>query len=125
MSGNEVIIHTPAEKDPIKIPLHHYPVTVSYSIFNKGKISIADPTAVEERVAEASIVFGLNSYKELCGLHLSGITLTSSELLLGCASKAAVRAKETVDMIKRTLETDNDLRWVLVIVAFVISLIFF
>lgn len=36
ISGDDVIIHTYAEKDPIPIVLHHYPVCVSYAIFNNG-----------------------------------------------------------------------------------------
>lgn len=35
-SGDEVIIHTAAQKDPIPIVLHHYPVCVSYAIFQNG-----------------------------------------------------------------------------------------
>jgi exosome complex RNA-binding protein Rrp42 (RNase PH superfamily) len=60
--------------------------SLSFQPLNKcsiySKIAVADPTAIEERVAEASLVFGINSYRELCGLHLVGMTLTSADLLL-------------------------------------------
>jgi hypothetical protein len=36
ITGQETIIHDPTEKDPIPLNLHHYPVCVSYAIFNKG-----------------------------------------------------------------------------------------
>lgn len=35
-TGDEFIIHTHSEKDPIPIVLHHYPVCISYAIFNNG-----------------------------------------------------------------------------------------
>lgn len=35
-TGDEFIIHSHAEKDPIPIVLHHYPVCISYAIFNNG-----------------------------------------------------------------------------------------
>lgn len=35
-NGEEVIIHSPAEKDPIPISLHHHPVAIAFAIFNKG-----------------------------------------------------------------------------------------
>ncbi len=35
-TGDEFIIHTHAEKDQIPIVLHHYPVCISYAIFNNG-----------------------------------------------------------------------------------------
>lgn len=72
--------------------------------------AVADPTAMEERVAEANLVFGLNSYRELCGIHFGGITLTSSELLLQCATRGAKRAKFVVDLIKDALQKDETSR---------------
>lgn len=57
VDGEDVIVHTIEEKDPLKVTLFHYPLCVSYAIFNQGKIAIADPTYLEERVAEARMVF--------------------------------------------------------------------
>ncbi|XP_052902655.1 uncharacterized protein LOC128310134 [Anopheles moucheti] len=108
VDGENVIVHTMEEKDPIKVTLFHYPICVSYGIFNHGKIAIADPTYLEERVAEAKMVIGINSYGELCGLHLGGTTLTSAELLLRTSSKASKRARLVVEKIKAAIQKDND-----------------
>lgn len=75
-----------------------------------SEISIADPTALEERVAEANLVFGLNSYRELCGLHFGGVTMTSSQLLLKCANRGARQAKHIVNMVKEALKRDEEAR---------------
>ncbi|KFB45962.1 AGAP002348-PA-like protein [Anopheles sinensis] len=107
VDGENVIVHTMEEKEPIKVTLYHYPICVSYAIFNKGAVAIADPTNLEERVAEAKIVFGLNSYGELCGLHLGGITLTSANLLLRTSKKASERARLVVEMIKAAILKDG------------------
>ncbi|XP_055840908.1 exosome complex component RRP45 [Episyrphus balteatus] len=106
----EVKIHTAAEKELIPTVLHHYPVCVSYSTFNNGEIPVADPTAIEERTAESSVAFGINSYRELCCLNLGGSTLTSSHLLLQCSQRAAKRAKLIVDQVKKALEDDAKCR---------------
>uniref|UniRef100_A0A182K3S7 Exosome complex component RRP45 n=1 Tax=Anopheles christyi TaxID=43041 RepID=A0A182K3S7_9DIPT len=108
VDGENVIVHTLEEKDPLKVTLFHYPICVSYAIFNQGKIAIADPTYLEERVAEARMVFGLNSYGELCGLHLGGTTLTSSELLLRTSTKASKRARLVVEKIKAAIQKDGE-----------------
>uniref|UniRef100_A0A182MF13 Exosome complex component RRP45 n=1 Tax=Anopheles culicifacies TaxID=139723 RepID=A0A182MF13_9DIPT len=108
VDGENVIVHTLEEKEPIKVTLFHYPICVSYAIFNQGKIAVADPTYLEERVAEAKMVFGINSYGELCGLHLGGTTLTSSDLLLRTSMKASKRARLVVDKIKAAIQKDND-----------------
>jgi 3' exoribonuclease family, domain 2 len=103
----EFIIHTPAEKDLIPIVLHHYPICVSYALFGEGKIPVADPTALEERVSDASLVLAINAYKELCCMHLTGFSLTSPRLILQCSEIAANRAKRVVEFIKSTLEEDE------------------
>lgn len=102
----EFIIHTPAEKDLIPIVLHHYPICVTYALFNGGKIPVSDPTALEERVSDASLVLAVNSYKELCCMHLAGVALTSPSLILRCSELAADRSKRIVEFIKSTLEED-------------------
>lgn len=102
----EFIIHTPAEKDLIPIVLHHYPICVTYALFNEGKIPVADPTALEERVSDASLVLAVNSYKELCCMHLTGVSLTSPSLIIRCSEMAAERSRRIVEFIKSTLEDD-------------------
>lgn len=73
-------------------------------------IVIADPSLLEERRSEASVVFGINAYRELCGLHFGGITLASLELLIKCANDGAKRAKTVVKQIKAALEADEKRR---------------
>jgi hypothetical protein len=106
----EFIIHTPAEKDLIPIVLHHYPICVSYALFGEGKIPVADPTLLEERVSEATLVLAINAYKELCCMHLTGVSLTSPRLIQKCSEIAAERARRVVEFIKSMLEDDNEER---------------
>lgn len=65
---------------------------------------------LEERRSEATVVFGINSYRELCGLHFGGITLASLELLIKCANQGAKRANAVVKQIKAALEADEKRR---------------
>ncbi|XP_055709324.1 uncharacterized protein LOC129805444 [Phlebotomus papatasi] len=118
-SGTEFTIHSHAEKDPIPLVLHHFPVCVSYVIFQDGTVACADPTDLEERVAQAKIVFGLNSYQELCGLHLGGVTLLSSGFVIDLASRGVKHAKNHIEMIRKCLEEDSKLRQEGVRVSFV------
>lgn len=83
---------------------------MNISVVFSRNIAIADPTALEERVAEANLVFGLNSYRELCGLHFGGVTMTSSQLLLKCATRGAKHAMQVVVQVKEALRLDEELR---------------
>lgn len=105
--GDSITIHTERERDAIPLVLHHFPVCVSFAIFESLDHAVADPTAVEERVAQSSVVYGINSYQELCGLHLGGSFLTSPELMIKTATIAAKQAKQFVDMIRAAVEKDT------------------
>ncbi|XP_005186893.2 exosome complex component RRP45 [Musca domestica] len=107
---DDVIIHTAAEKEPQPMVMHHYPVCVSYCTFDDGSIAVADPTVMEERTSESQMIFGINSFRELCCLNLGGSSLTSSALLLQCSKRAAKHAKYVVELVKKTLENDLSAR---------------
>uniref|UniRef100_A0A1L8DXT3 Exosome complex component RRP45 n=1 Tax=Nyssomyia neivai TaxID=330878 RepID=A0A1L8DXT3_9DIPT len=109
-TGTEFTIHTAAEKDPIPLVLHHFPVCVSYVIYQDGTVACADPTDLEERVAQAKMVFGLNSYQELCGLHLGGVTLLSAGFVIDLASRGVKHAKNHIEMVKKCIEEDTKVR---------------
>lgn len=83
---------------------------MSYALFEDGKIPVADPTAIEERISNASIVLAINSYKELCSMHLTGVTLTSPRLIQSCTEMAAERSRRIVEYIKHTLEENKKQR---------------
>lgn len=83
-------------------------LTLSLHIFSENVV--ADPTVIEERVSEAQLVFGVNAYRELCGLHLGGSALTSYDKILLYANRAATRAAEVVQIIKSALEEDINAR---------------
>ncbi|XP_037813085.1 exosome complex component RRP45 isoform X2 [Lucilia sericata] len=103
---DDVVIHTEAEKEPLPMVMHHYPVCVSYCTFDDGRIAVADPTIMEERTSESQMIFGINSFRELCCLNLGGSSLTSSTLLLQSSKRASNQAKKVVDLVKQTLEND-------------------
>jgi hypothetical protein len=80
---------------------------VTYALFHEGKVPVADPTVLEERVSDASLVLAVNQYKELCCMQLTGVSLTSPMLIMQCTEWATERAKRIVDFIKVSLEEDS------------------
>lgn len=85
-------------------------ININLEHFLQRSIVIADPSLLEERRSEATVVFGINSYRELCGLHFGGITLASLELLIKCANQGAKRANAVVKQIKAAIEADEKRR---------------
>lgn len=75
-------------------------------------VIVGDPNLLEENTAEAHLILGLNSYKELCGLHLGGSAMMSVEDIQSYAQKGAKRAHDVVQQIKKVLEEDAEKRFV-------------
>lgn len=72
---------------------------------------MADPTLLEEGVADTHITICLNAYKELCGLHLGGKAELTMDVILGITKKAAKRAETVITQIKEALEKDKESRF--------------
>ncbi|KAM3968151.1 exosome complex component Rrp45 [Aphomia sociella] len=119
-SGDSVIIHTLVEKDPIPTVLYHYPVCLTFAIF-QNNILVSDPSFIEESVCTSSteegintggglLVVGMNQYREVCLLNLTGASLYNSKIVHQAITSAADRCKEIVDTIKMTIINDDTLR---------------
>lgn len=118
-SGEKVIIHTLAEKDPIPTVLYHYPVCSTFAIFNNN-ILISDPSFIEESVCASNseegnisgglLVVGMNQYKELCLLNLTGAAIYNSSIVHRATLSAADKCKSIVDLVKKTIISDDNLR---------------
>lgn len=107
LDGREVIVHQLDERDPVPLTILHYPLTLSFALFDQGKIYALDPTNLEERSADGKLVLGLNAYRELCTLQISGDgVFIRKEAVLSCANVAASRAVEMVEMLKKCLAAD-------------------
>ncbi|CAH2063023.1 unnamed protein product, partial [Iphiclides podalirius] len=118
-SGDKVIIHTLAEKDPIPTVLYHYPVCLTFAIFGND-ILLLDPNFIEESVCTSSteeggnrggiLVVGMNQYKELCLLNLTGAAIYNSNIVHKALLSASERCKEVVDIVKKIIFEDDNLR---------------
>ncbi|CAG9792154.1 unnamed protein product [Diatraea saccharalis] len=119
-SGDRVIIHTIAEKDPIPTVLYHYPVCMTFAIFN-NEVLLSDPSFIEESVCTSSteegintggglLVIGMNQYKELCLLDLNGAALYDSNIVHKAIISAAESSKQIVDLVKQRINSDDTMR---------------
>ncbi|KAF4524684.1 hypothetical protein B566_EDAN009528, partial [Ephemera danica] len=110
LEGENLNILDASVRDFIPLSIRHYPVCVSFAIFNEGKRMAVDPSELEERVAEAQLTLGVNAYRELCGVYLVGSTPNGPEVVRKCGNKAASRSVEVVAQIKQAIAKDNEAR---------------
>ena len=115
-SNSLLQVHPPSEKDPVKLSIHHYPICTTYAFFVqddescKDKVTLKDPSSIEESVMDGKIVLGMNPYREICTLHLAGKMLIDKCTVLKLTHSAAENAKVSVDIIKNALERDEKAR---------------
>ncbi|CAH2234554.1 jg9174 [Pararge aegeria aegeria] len=118
-SGESVIIHTLAENDPIPTVLYHYPVCLTFAIF-QNNVLISDPSYIEETVCTSTtedgntigglLVVGMNQYKEICLLNHTEAAIHNSNIVHRAIQSAAERSKSVVDLIKAEIIRDDNLR---------------
>lgn len=116
--GDEVIIHTLSEKDPIPTVLYHYPICFNYALFDD--VLVSDPTYLEESVCNSAkdegmatgtaLVIGLNQYGELCLMDLSGAAVYNPNVVHRATNYSTPKCKDIVEMIKQKVQADDKLR---------------
>uniref|UniRef100_A0A0V0GAR4 Exosome complex component RRP45 n=1 Tax=Triatoma dimidiata TaxID=72491 RepID=A0A0V0GAR4_TRIDM len=106
----EITVHSMVDHEPVPLSINHYPILLTFAVFCNGEHTLLDPTGLEEKVSEAELVFGMNSYREVCAIHFSGKAIGNKSLILNCANKAANVAVELVNKIKNTVDEDHKKR---------------
>ncbi|XP_076645943.1 exosome complex component Rrp45 [Halictus rubicundus] len=111
-TGEDIIIHSFSEKDPLPLTLYHYPVCVSFITFESGN-TIMDPTYLEERVGVAQLTLGINSYREVCSLHFNYLTktMTVQDVISAVSHYAANYATKLVQQIREAVTHDVEARY--------------
>lgn len=107
VSGNEITIHPPEERDPVPLSIHHMPICVSFAFYEQGKYLLVDPGDREEKVMDGRMVIGMNKHREICTLQITGQMLLMKEQVLRCFNIAVVKVAEITELIHKALENDR------------------
>uniref|UniRef100_A0A6B2L532 Exosome complex component RRP45 n=1 Tax=Arcella intermedia TaxID=1963864 RepID=A0A6B2L532_9EUKA len=106
--GEEVIIHTKEEREPVPLSIHHIPLCITFGIFvtDVDAILVVDPQWKEEMVMKGRITIILNIHNELCGFHKAGGVPLDVHQILSSVKVASVKVKELTAVISDALKTD-------------------
>lgn len=109
ISGTDVHIHPFSEREPLPLPIHHVPLTVTYALFGPsgdfpGDIAAIDPSLQEELAADGMVTVALNAHGEVCGLHKAGGLPIDPGLVGRCARIAADRAVTLTELLNKALK---------------------
>lgn len=110
--GEKVTVHSFSERDPLPLTIFHYPICVSFIVFENGS-TVIDPTYMEERVGVAQLTMGINSYREVCSLHFDYLTETTLavDVIPTVSDFAAYYASQLTTLIKDVVQKDVQARY--------------
>lgn len=109
MVGTDITVHDPRDREPVPVHLHHHPFCMSFAFYEAGEAVLADPTELEEKIADGILTVGANGRQEVCVLHQRGCIMRKEQVLL-CVQLAGVRAKSLSEIIKAEIKKDEEVR---------------
>ncbi|CAK7896564.1 exosome complex component Rrp45p [[Candida] anglica] len=121
--GENVVIHSVDERQPVPLSILHVPICVTFSFYNpsgveeniKGdlneEISIIDATQQEELLRDGSLVITINKNRELIQISKSGGLPIDAMVLMDLSRKAYVIAEELTEKVKQLLKVDEEERY--------------
>ena len=104
--GQDVIVFTTAEREPIPLAMLHYPLCVSMSFFHRGEVVILDATLLEQQMHEGEMTVTANCYGEVCQVAKLGGVPTDALKLMDCIETALRQIKILEKIITAALEQD-------------------
>ncbi|KAK0127443.1 hypothetical protein ONS96_006981 [Cadophora gregata f. sp. sojae] len=114
--GEEVVVYSTAEREPVKLSLLHFPLCVTFSFYGEGVLGkdgegekekvLLDAGLMEEQLREGSVTIGMNRHGEVCQIAKLGGAPVHALTLLNCVEVAAIKVKEISNFITRRLQED-------------------
>jgi exosome complex component RRP45 len=112
ISGTDIHIHPFSEREPLPLPVHHVPLTVTYALFGGSNdfpsdIAALDPCLAEELASDGIVTVALNTHGEVCGLHKAGGLPVDPKLVARCAAIAADRVIALTEQLNTALHDSS------------------
>ena len=104
--GQDVMIFTAAEREPIPLAMLHYPLCVSVSFFHGGEVMLLDATLLEQQMNEGEIIITANRHGEVCQLAKLGGVPTDALKLMDCIETALRQIRVLDALIDTALELE-------------------
>lgn len=101
VSGVECVVHSPEEKTPIPLSIHHIPIPITFAFFKQDDFStvVVDPTIEEESVAAGKITVVANCHEEVCALSSEGLDI-DPVVFQRCLNLALEKSKSITKIIQ-------------------------
>ncbi|KAL8990479.1 MAG: hypothetical protein Q9177_000873 [Variospora cf. flavescens] len=106
VKGEEVIVHSVEERNPVPLAMLHHPLCVTLALFEGGEKVVVDATLREQQCCEGEVVVTANKYGEVVQIAKLGGVAADALVLLNCVDLAVAKVKELDAVISKALEKD-------------------
>lgn len=105
--GDEVTVHSPEERAPVPLSLHHTPFCLTFAYFDElDTPSILDPARLEQTLATGTLSLALNAQRELCVVQKAGGVPLAQEEILRMIDVGITKVKELDAFVDKRLKED-------------------
>ncbi|KAL8834833.1 MAG: hypothetical protein Q9170_003575 [Blastenia crenularia] len=104
VKGEEVIVHSAGERNPVPLAMLHHPLCVTMALFEGGEKVIVDATLREQQCCEGDVVVTANKHGEVVQIAKLGGAPADALVLLNCVDIAVAKVKELDSIITEALE---------------------
>ncbi|KAH7886803.1 ribosomal protein S5 domain 2-type protein [Phlebopus sp. FC_14] len=109
--GDEVTVHSPLERAPIPLAIHHTPFCVTFAFFPDAVTRpVIDPSLLEQRLSAGLLSIALNAQREICVLQKAGGVPTAPDEILRLVNVAVKIAKDLDKLVEMRLREDWETR---------------
>lgn len=110
VTGGELTVYSVREREPVPLALLHWPLCVTFAIFEEGEKLVLDATMREEQCCEGEITVVANKSGEVCAISKQGGVPTDALVLLGCVDTALGKVRELDAIVKEALGREEKRR---------------
>lgn len=107
IEGENVIVYSVREREPVPLSMLHQPFCITFSYFEDGEVVVVDADLAEERVREGEVVVTMNRHGEVCQIVKYGGATVDALSLLNCTNVALGKVKEIDGLVRRRLEEER------------------
>ncbi|KAI4230432.1 MAG: hypothetical protein L6R36_000061 [Xanthoria steineri] len=104
--GEEVVVHSVEERNPVPLAMLHHPLCVTMFLFEGGEKVVVDATLREQQCCEGEVVVTANKHGEVCQIAKLGGVPAGALVLLKCVDVAVAKVKELDTLIAKALGRD-------------------
>lgn len=107
--GTDVQIHPVNERNPQPVRILHFPIMISFALFENGEYMLIDACEAEEKVMEGLFAVGMNQHKELSTLAMLGEISLSRDKIQNCIALAHHIVLDITKQMRSALEKNREI----------------